>query len=181
MGFTPWILCYPISSGHRITGISHPHADFSLVPLKHVAGCGEADTCTGGAVVISWAPIGWDLYSCYWALKSRSVLRKVQQTYCYLFFVVGLSLCEFRKERENPTISTVLKCFQGSHIVLGIYPIQALGMLPIKCHPEALSLGYILTSLLRTLPPGPLFLQSLPPKSSYWTCEKTVWFLLPQH
>lgn len=122
-----------------MTGIPDQHNWLFTCAVE--AHCDRTDTCTGGAVVISWAQTEGDLYSCYLGLKSRSALRRVHQTYCHLFFVLGVPLW---------ILEGVLKCCWKGQVAFGVYLIQVVQMVTIKCPHKALFLYCILTSYLRT-------------------------------
>ena len=108
-------------------------------------------------------------------------MRWVQYTYCYIFFSLGLPLCEFQ-ERESPIIQhsfeTLLE--RPSWFLYVSHPGSV--MLSIKCPQESLSLYSVLlqdtfTWLLWFI--MSCFCSPSPPKSSHCDCGKRVQFYYP--
>lgn len=124
-------------------------SDFSLVSLKHIV---------GGLTPAHVGPLSFHEHrsnEIYIPSAGSYRGRFSKPTVTCSLWLVYLWVNSGRGEK-TPPFSTGLKSFRGSPIVSGLYPMQALGMLPVKCGRQALSPGCIPTSHLRTRPPGPV-------------------------
>lgn len=114
-------------------------------------------------------------------LKSRSVLSRVQQIYCYLFFLLGLLLCEFWKERENLTIRHSFETLLGRPRCFWYISHPGCADAPNKTSPWSPFSVLHPNIPPRDFPPWPLrfillpcFCIPSPLKSSYGSCEKRM-------
>lgn len=109
-------------------------------------------------------------------------MRWVQYTYCYLFFSLGLPLCEFQ-ERESPTVQHSFKNIAGEAKLVFVYILSRLCDAVNKMSPKNPFLCTL--SCFRTLLLGcfgsflSCFCSPSPPKSSYCDCGKRVQFYCP--